>query len=201
MIRNNEMERRKTLIIDFIPEEVGGAEYGWWRAHNDRDYSKLAEFLTLQFSKQYGLSAEKAEMVSSSFLQAAKYHDQRDWEGATETITGVYRVIQKNTKLSFDPKVAGEREINWWRLHDELEDQEDKTPLTEAFMDLYSEIYGVDRELLRGAAEQRTLATVEHDKAEQEGITPKEAKEYWNNAKKHLITFYTQLKEVVETNI
>lgn len=201
MIRDNEMMLRETSKIDFNPVEVGEVEYGWWRAHNDKDYPKVIEFLALQFSKQYGLSPEKAKRAIEPFVHAVEYHDQGNWERAAETLAGVYEAIQKNTQLSLDPKVVAKKEVYWWRLHDELEDQEDKTPLIEAFMDLYSAIYGVDRELLRDAAEQRTLATVEHDKAEQEGVTPEEAEGHWDNVKQHLVAFYTQLKRVVEANI
>ena len=200
MISKNEMGSQRVPMINFNPAEIGKAEYGWWRAHNDKDYPKLAEFLTLQFAKQYGLSAEEAKTASKSFLQVLKYHDEHNWDGAVEVLTDVYEIVQKHA-YHLIPRIGAEKEVNLWGLHDELEEQEDKTPLTEAFIDLYSEIYGVDRKLLKDAAEQRTLATVEHDRAEQEGISPEEAEEHWEKVKEHLITFYTQLKDIVGANI
>lgn len=191
------MESQKIPAINFIPEEVGEAEYSWWRAHNDKDYPKVIEFLTLQLSKQYNLSLDKAKKAIGPFMGAVKYHDQGNWKGAIEALTGVYRIIRENTRLPFNSEVVAEKEVNWWRLHDELEEQKDKSPLTRAFMDLYSEIYGIDPELLRDAAEQRTLATVEHDKAEQERSSQNEVDKHWKKAEEHLVAFYTQLKQTI----
>lgn len=192
-------EKRVSLAI-FDPVKLGELEVGWWRAHGRGDKMSLLRLLTAAAVEQYGLSfLEKRAVIH--IVNAAKRHDQRDWTGAISELAKFYEAVQKKTGLDFGPNNVADKEVRWWRLHDELEKQEDKAPLTEAFIDLYSEIYGVDRELLRGAAEQRTLATVEHDKAEQKGITSEEAEKHWENAKEHLITFYTQLKEVVKTNI
>lgn len=188
---------KRVSLATFDPVKLGELEVGWWQAHGRGDKISLLRLLTAASSEQYGLSfLEKRAVIH--IVNAAKRHDQRDWAGVISELAKFYEAVQKKTGLDFDPNNVADKEVRWWRLHDELEKQEDKTPLTEAFMDLYSVIYGIDRELLKSAAEQRMLATVEHDKAEQEGIVPEEAEKHWGNAREHLITFYTQLKEAVQ---
>lgn len=192
-------ERKNNLAV-FDPVKLGELEVEWWQAHGRGDKIALLRLLTAAASEQYGFSLlEKRAVIH--IVKAARLHDQRDWDGAISELAKFYRTVQKKTGLDFDPNTVARIEVGWWRLHDELEGQEDKLPLTESFMDLYSTIYGVEKKLLRGAAEKRMLATVEHDKAEQEDIKPEEAKRHWQNAKEHLIAFYTQLKGVVEANI
>lgn len=191
--------KRVSLAI-FDPVKLGELEVSWWRAHGEGKKSKLFRLVIEAFSEQYGLSFLGKRAIAH-VVRAGIHRGHKEWEEAEREITKFYSIVKKEAGFEFDPQSVAMKEVGWWKLHDRLERQEDKSSLTEAFMDLYSEIYGVDRELLRGAAEQRTLATVEHDKAEQKGITSEEAEKHWENAKEYLITFYTQLKEVVKTNI
>jgi hypothetical protein len=187
---------KSPCLTAFDPVKLGELEVGWWQAHHRGDTISVLRLLTSVASEQYGFSFLDKKAVIH-VVKAAKFHNQKNWDGAIMEMAKFYKVVKKKTGLDFDPENVAKSEVEGWKLHDELKEQEDKSPLTRAFMDLYSVIYGIDRELLKSAAEQRMLATVEHDRAEQEGIVPESAEKHWGNAKEHLITFYTQLKEAV----
>lgn len=181
------------LRPDFNPDATGQAEYEFWRAHNDRDVPRLREALESWTGELYGLGPESSAEAVAFLLEATQHHDARDWPRATRCAERYYRVIQEETGLPFSAKRAGSLEITWWRIHDDLEHKTDKTPLVEAFQGLYAEIFGLKPRQTLAAAEARVQATVEHDRAEAEGVTPDDAERHWQAAEAALKRSYESL--------
>lgn len=183
------------LRPDFDPDATGQAEYEFWRAHNDRDVPRLRTALESWTGKLYGLNPEMSAEAVAFLLEATQHHDDRDWSQATLCAERYYRVIQGETDLSFSAKRAGSLEITWWRIHDDLERKPDKTPLVKAFQALYAEIFGLKPSQTLAAAGAHVQATVEHDRAEAEGVTPEDAERHWQAAAAALKRSYESLVE------
>jgi hypothetical protein len=72
-----------------------------------------------------------------------------------------YRLLTRRHAESFDPVTAAALEVDWWRIHREHQrhgSELDERSLIEALAALYSYVYGVPKEAVRLAAEQRALA-------------------------------------------
>jgi hypothetical protein len=181
-------------MIEIDPVKVGEAEVGWWKAHNEHDKSKMAELIFEEHMALYGFTLEEAMDASSYLVKAASYHDSRDWEKAIESVTGYYQKIKEKTGLKYDCLEMAELEIGWWKLHDELEFNTDKTELANAFSKLYATEFGIDINKMTKAGKIKAFATQEHDLAEDPNTKPNEVNEHWDLAKHLLINFYEELK-------
>lgn len=187
-------------ISDFDPNKVGEAEVDWWIAHNDHDKEKMVALLIKEHQELYGFSEEEARTAIESFVGAAKYHDGRELEKAINFVTDYYQAIKNKTGLDFNPKKAAELELNWWGIHDALELEKDKTPLAEAFAELYGEEFDINPEKLIKAGQLKAKATREHDFAEAKETPDDERELHWQKTKELLINFYQELKKVIKEN-
>ncbi len=81
-----------------------------------------------------------------------------------------YRLVKRRHDEPFDPAVAGRLEVEWWRVHREHQhDSGDVSALVEALVALYSYVYGVPKEAVRMAAEQRAVAMRHSDQWVRDG--------------------------------
>lgn len=183
------------LRPDFDPTATAQAEYEFWRAHNDKDIPQLSAALESWTSELYGLDPETSAKAVAALLEATQHHDTRDWDQATACAERYYAVIHDHTDLQFNPKQAGELEVTWWQIHDELEFETDKTRLVNAFSDLYAEVFGTSLEAVRPMATLKARATVEHDLAEADGTDPDAAEQHWLAAAESLKRSYQALRQ------
>lgn len=183
--------------LEFDPQLVGNLEYGWWKAHNDRDKTRMAQLLIEQNMALYGFTQEDAKLALQHLIEGVKYHDIREWNEAVESVVGFYQKVKEKTGLGFDPREVANLEVGWWKLHDELEHNPDKTQLTEAFAKLYATEFGLPIETMREAGRLKAQATFEHDLAEDPNTDPNEVGTHWENAEQLLIDFYKELKKVL----
>ena len=114
-------------------------------------------------------------------------------------MTSAYTIIKKSLQTSFDPKEAAQLEVGWWEIHDDLEFIEDKTPLANAFANLFSLVFNVSPTLLTKAGKLKAEATKNHDEAESDNISEEIAKAKWLEAEKNLIEFYYKLQIAINT--
>ena len=83
-----------------------------------------------------------------------------------------YRMIAARERASFDPAEAARREVEWWRVHRELQhdrDAGDDGELVEALIGLYACVYTVPSDSVRSAARERALAMLHSDRWIDEG--------------------------------
>ena len=103
-------------------------------------------------------SAYSASIGYGKEILAARDQSMRNW--------------RVDAHLARDTDGAAELEVEWWRVHREhqREDtEEDESTLIKALTDLYSYVYGVDKNDVTVAAEQRTLAMRYSDQWVEEG--------------------------------
>jgi hypothetical protein len=84
-----------------------------------------------------------------------------DPDGARAAMERFYRLLKRRHAESFDPVTAAALEVDWWRIHRQHQrhgSSLDEQSLIEALAALYSYVYGVPKEAVRLAAEQRALA-------------------------------------------
>lgn len=187
----------KTPFSQFDPSLVATYETQWWIAHNEKNKLALVDNLTKQHQELFGLPEEKASEAVTFFFQAVRMHDQRNWSAAIAFATSYYQTIGEHFPFLADPQQLAQAEINWWIKHDELEFDEDKTALTEAFAVLYSQLFGIELNEMREIAQQKTAATHQHDLAEKPEVTPEQATLHWQKVEQYLLSFYTQIKSKI----
>ena len=185
--------------IELNPVQLGNLEVGWWKAHNDEDKPRMSRLLVEHNVSLYGFTPEEAQEALKSLVQGVNHHDTREWDKAAEATTSYYEKVKEKTGLDFDPKEVAELEVGWWQLHDELEDNPDKTRLAEAFAKLYATQFGKDVEKMAKAGQLKAEATREHDLAEQPNTPEGEVDNHWNKANQLLIDFYSDLKTAIST--
>jgi len=181
--------------VKFNPEEVAKLELGWWRAHNDGDSRKLSVFLTKWIAKLCDVGDRNARKIVEFLSEAISYHNRKEWQKAAETLSEAYRIIKEETKYVFIPETAAALEVNWWRIHDEIESDLDKERLEKALRDYYGEIYRLSDFQTSRVAHWKTLATVAHDLAERESFR-KDSEKYWRLVEDYLVKAYRALREV-----
>lgn len=179
------------------PKQLGDLEVGWWKAHNDKDKPRMAQLLIEHNVALYGFTPEEAQEALKSLVHGVNFHDTREWDKAIEATAVYYQKVKDRTGLDFDPKEMAELEVGWWKLHDELEDNPDKTQLAEAFAKLYSTQFGVEVEKMAEAGRLKAEATREHDLAEEPDTSKGEMEGRWDKANQLLIDFYTELNEAL----
>ena len=109
----------------------------------------------------------------------------------------VYSIIQHDTGFSFDPDWVANLDIDGYILHDQLEDEPDKSQLTNHFTELIAEIFRINRFQAQQAAYYKTLAFTYHDLAEKPNIPTKQEDFWWSKTLQALETSYTHLKDKV----
>lgn len=186
------------MKFEFDPVTVGTLERDWWKAHNEKNKPLMLEKLIQEHQELYSMGEKEANQALVYLAQAAKYHDVRDWDKAKEKAMRYYEAIKKATSLDFDSRQLAEMEVGWWKLHDKLEFEEDKSQLARAFTKLYAAEFGVNSGKLEVAGKLKAQATREHDLAEAVGVGEDEAAEHWNKAGEKLTKFYRELLRVVQ---
>ncbi len=186
------------MYVAFDPVKVASLEVKWWQAHNDKDRPLLIQILILWLQELYGINQEDAQNLVRYLAKAVAFHDRRQWQEATREMVGYYEHINKILSANMDVEKAGELEVGWWKLHDELEFVEDKTPLAKHFSKLYANVYSINEATLQNCGVLKAEATREHDYAESSDTENDEISTHWQNAEKYLNNFYAELKILVK---
>jgi hypothetical protein len=98
-----------------------------------------------------------------------------DPDGARRAMQRFYSLVKGTHHETYDPTVAAALEVDWWRIHREHQrhgSELDEQSLIEALAALYSYVYGVPKDAVRLAAEQRALAMRLSDQWVSEGCEP-----------------------------
>ena len=185
--------------IEFDPITVGEKEFGWWKAHFEGNKEQMLRSLLEHNMLLFGLNQDEAREALLVLAESTRYHDSHDWPKATETVRNYYRIIKGKTGLNFDPQKAAELEVGWWKTHDELEGNPDKSELAKNFAELYAEIFSLEPEQLKVAGEIKAQATLEHDLAESPKTSLEELEAHWQKTRELLVKFYQELQEAISS--
>lgn len=182
------VHKRARREVRFDPVVVGTTEADGWRAYYDRDFITGFRLLLSLMRAQFGLgpldslrAAYAAVRAQMAFAPKANDHD-----AARRWLTRFY---------SLSPRLDGvtasdlaEAELDYWIVHRRIVDEDDKTPLIDAFAHLHMQIFGGDPVSMRPSAEQRTLACNAVDRIT--GKTSTDPSQDWKLAREHLISAY-----------
>jgi hypothetical protein len=92
--------------------------------------------------------------------------------GAKLTMQRFYALVKHRYDESYDPIVAADLEVEWWRLHRLHQYGRDgvgEEDLVDALAALYAYVYSRDKDEVRRAAEQRAMAMRYSDRWVREG--------------------------------
>jgi len=186
--------------VTFDPQKMAKLELGWWQAHNnwklnktEDNKKKMVALLREWYQTLYGINQTAAEKLVAILFKAIECHGKKDWSAAAKVLVESYQLLKKMTNYAFTPSTAAELEVDWWRIHDELENDLDKKELEKAFRDYYGEIYRLSALQATKTAHCKTLATYAHDLAEE---NTGESQKYWWLTEKYLLEAYKALREV-----
>lgn len=164
----------------FDPRRVGALECRAWVAYYRREWPKLlvasvglvrAGFRLRWFRVPYGAWL----VLRANQLWAPADNDP---DGARRCMERFYRLVAVDSGESIDTAEAARREVAWWRAHRAVQhglgaDRErQRHELVEALTDLYSYVYGDERDAVRPAAALRADAMDVSDQWVAEGCDP-----------------------------
>jgi hypothetical protein len=150
---------------DFDPRRVGGLECQAWMAYYRREWRAFLVAAVRLTRHTFGLPWPQTLYGAWLVLRAnqlwAPYPDN-DPDGARRCMRRFYALVAKHHGETFDLDEAARLEVEWWRVH-RIRQRETSDPaapdaLVAALADLYAHVYGVERDSVITAAQQRALA-------------------------------------------
>ncbi|MGI8715583.1 MAG: hypothetical protein ACR2NR_20865 [Solirubrobacteraceae bacterium] len=159
----------------FDPVLVGRLECRAWVAYYRHEWFKLlraAIRLTRHtFALPWSSTLHGAWLVMrANQLWAPADNDPA---AARRTMTRFYALLKRHHGERFDPRVAADLEVEWWRVHREHQSAlDDRLPVVDALVTLYAYVYDVEPDAVRPAAQQRALAMSLSDRWVTEGRDP-----------------------------
>jgi hypothetical protein len=142
------------------PDRLAQLEAGGWRAYYDRDWLTLLRLMVQlnqeQFHIPFPLSVVAAFHVARG--SAAWAPVDHDLPTVVEHFVRFYRMARRWSGLSFNPRRAAEKEIDYWVEHRRLVGTPDKSPFVEAMTALHAELFGLPADAVRDSAEWRVRA-------------------------------------------
>jgi hypothetical protein len=156
--RRRKPRTRGNSMRAFDPLAVGGWECRAWETYYRREWAAFLWASVSLVRSAFGMSWPRTLVGAWLVLRAnqvwAPYPDN-DPEAARRLMTRFYQLLRKSTGAHLDPGRAARLEVEWWRIHRELQHRGDgeSEPLALALRDLYAYSYSVDAaEVYRAAA-------------------------------------------------
>jgi hypothetical protein len=147
----------------FDPVLLGRRECDAWAAYYRKEWPRFLAASVGMVTTGFGMNPQRTLRGAWYVLRAnqawAPYPDN-DPAAAREYMRRFYALVSASGELVLDPVEAARREVEWWRIHrvHQREDGVTEDDLADALVDLYSYVYGTDRDSVRPAAEHRVLA-------------------------------------------
>ena len=163
----------------FDPRRAGELECDTWVTYYRRDWLRFLRAAIGLTRHTFGLpwlaTLYGAWLVLRANQQWAPAAN--DPVGAKLTMQRFYSLVKRRYHESFDPVVAADLEVEWWRIHREHQHADPGAgagdePLTNAVASLYAYVYGVSKDEVRRAAQQRAEAMRHCDRWVAEGRDP-----------------------------
>lgn len=162
-------------LARFDPQKLAHYETVNWVAYYEKRWGTLLRASIGMVREAFSLSLHQAiygaYLVARAEMAAAPFPDN-DIPAAEKYMRRFYQYIKDIHKLHYDAAEAARLDVQWWIVHRQLFDVEDKQPLVEALYDLYVKAYGAESNGARVAAEHRTRAMVYSDNWIKQGKVP-----------------------------
>ncbi len=158
----------------FDPRRVGTLECDAWVTYYRHDWLRFLRAAVDLTRHTFGLpwrpALYGAWLVLRANMQWAP--KENDPVGAKLTMQRFYALVKHRYGETYDPVVAADLEVEWWRvhrLHQHGEGGITEDQLIDALSSLYAYVYSRDKQEMRRAAEQRALAMRYSDRWVSEG--------------------------------
>jgi hypothetical protein len=162
----------------FDPRKVGRLECTAWVTYYRRQWARFLGAAVGLTRHTFGLPWPATIRGAWLVLRANQLwapFPNNDPDGARRCMGRFYRLLADHHGESFDVEEAARLEVEWWRVHRELQhdraDGEDES-LAAAIAALYAHVYATPIAEVRQAAEKRTLAMRYSDRWVAEGCDP-----------------------------
>jgi hypothetical protein len=143
---------------------VGRLETVTWVSYYRRDWLRFLRAAVLVTRHTFGLPWPATLYGAWLVLRANQLwapQTDNDPDGARRAMERFYALVKREHDERYDPRVAAELEVEWWRIHREHQrhgSELDEQALIEALARLYAYAYAVPQDSVWLAAEQRALA-------------------------------------------
>jgi hypothetical protein len=163
---------------DFDPVRVGQLECDAWVTYYQRRWRAFLAAAIGLTRHSFRLSWPATVYGAWLVLRANQLwapHPDNDPDGARRCMQRFYALVAANHGESFDVAEAARLEVEWWRIHRELQLERgagEDPELSAAIAALYAHVYGVPPAAVREAAELRSAAMLHSDRWVAEGCDP-----------------------------
>jgi hypothetical protein len=163
-------------VRSFDPRAVGRHECRAWETYYRRKWGAFlaasVAMVRAAFEMSWPRTLVGAWLVLRANMVWAPYPDN-DPDKARALMTRFYQLLRKSGETGFAPRRAAELEVEWWRVHREVQHGDHvREPLVDALAELYAYTYGVEAADLRQAAALRAEAMDVSDRWVEAGCDP-----------------------------
>lgn len=148
----------------FDPVLVGELECAAWVAYYHRRWGRFLHLMIHLVRAGFGLSWPRAALGAALVLRALQLwapHPDNDPDGARRAMARFFALVARAHGEAVDPAEAGRLEVEWWRLHRDLQrtpDSDGLEPLVDAVAAVYARAYRLSEGAVRPAAADRVEA-------------------------------------------
>jgi hypothetical protein len=168
---------RTTPMRSFEPHRIAFYECDAWVSYYRRDWGRFMRAAIGLVREGFGMSWPRTIRGAYMVLRANQLwapNPDNDPVAAQTMMRRFFSLVNSAHHLGIDVDEAARLEVNWWRVHRELQycrepDGYLVQPLTDALADAYAHVYSIDPGSVRAAAALRAEAMVHSDRWVREG--------------------------------
>ena len=166
-----------TRLRSFDPVQVADLEYRAWVGYYLRKWPQVLRasigLVRLGFGMDWFRTLHGAWLVLRASQLWAPYPDNHP-KRARAYMRRFYALLRLSYGEPSNPAKAAELEVDWWRVHREIQYEPGSTPdeLVESLVRLYCYLYGESEEAVRPAAAHRAKAMDLSDQWVADGCQP-----------------------------
>ena len=150
--------RRRRALFD--PDRVAHFEAAGWRAYYDRDWPRLLRLMIQLCREQFRIPFLRALQAAYHVARAsaAWIPEHHDLEKVRQHYERFYRIAQRHSGLTFDPRKVAALEVEYNDVHRRFSGLPDKSAFVRTMTNLHSALFEIPPALARESAELRVLA-------------------------------------------
>jgi hypothetical protein len=172
-------ERGMSPMRSFDPRRVGTLECDAWVTYYRREWLRFLRAAVGLTRHTFGLPWHKTLYGAWLVLRANQLwapNPDNDPAGARRCMRRFYALVARHHHEAIDVDEAARLEVEWWRVHREVQyspdGHADVEPLVTALARLYAHVYEIPLDEAARAARERALAMVDSDRWVAEGCRP-----------------------------
>ena len=168
---------RPTRLRSFDPVRIADIEYRAWVGYYQRRWLQVLRALIglvrMGFGMDWYRTLYGAWLMMRASQMWAPFPDNHP-KRARACMRRFYALVRLTHGEPSNPAKAAELEVEWWRVHREIQHQPDSTldELVESLIRYYCYLYGEPEEAIRPAAEHRAAAMDLSDQWVEQGCQP-----------------------------